>query len=126
MHLLSVDIADDTHLNTVEGATETLNCEVEGDNLTITWRVGGNMDGAMLRNGSLDGRILISADGHQLQLTDIRKRDFNRKFLCIAKTNTHITVQKTILFYRENLAVCTMKEDNTKIVSEIIEVSNSI
>lgn len=130
MHLLFVDITDDVHLNTAEGATETLDCKVEGDDLNITWRVrtglGGNMDGAVLRNGSLDGRILISADGRKLQLIDIRKVDFDKKFLCIAKSNTHVTVQRTILFYREHMAVCTMQEDNTEILREVIQVSNNL
>lgn len=126
MHLPSPGTADDIHLSTTEGATETLACQVDGDDPHITWRVRSGLGGSMeLTNGSLNGRVLITADGRELQLADIRKVDFNRKFLCTSRTDTQVTVQRTILFYQETFKVCVSGEYNTKITTKVMEVSSS-
>lgn len=120
------------YLTTSVGETEIISCQPIVDtlknctNLTRSWmtRDASGVGTKELTNGSLDGRILISADGEMLQISGITMNDFSTQFVCVVSSSAGNATQTTTLLYREKFSVCVMGEENTRKITETLQVSN--
>lgn len=114
-----------TYLGTVEGNSETLSCKHNG--IDYEWRAittdsDGKRQESVLINSSLSGRVTITADRHDLQLTNISTSDFETQFVCVTKMCSRNRTHATILLHREPLELCVEGDDNKRILTKRLKV----
>lgn len=114
-----------THLGTVEGNTETLSCKYNGIDYewrAITTESDGKTQESVLNNGSLSDRVTITADRHELRITNIHASDFETHFVCVTKMCSRNKTHTTLLLHREQAVLCVKGEDNQRIRTKLLKV----